>query len=137
MLHDVSVLPVVVAAVLPLAIGALWYSPLLLAKPWMRAHGHTPESLAAMRPRMARIYGLSLVAYLVLTFALAQLLHWTGQESVGGGIHLAAFCWLGFAATLGLTAHLFSEKPPSAYLIDAGFQLVSMMAMGAVIGGWR
>jgi hypothetical protein len=134
---DVSLFPVAVAALLPLVIGALWYSPLLFAKPWMRAHGHTSESLAAMRPRMVRIYGLSLAAYLVVAFALAQLLHWTGQESVAGGIHLAAFCWLGFAATLGLTAHLFSEKPPSAYFIDAGFQLVALIAIGAVIGGWR
>jgi len=39
-----------VAALIAFLIGALWYSPVLFAKAWVRANGFTPEKLAAMAP---------------------------------------------------------------------------------------
>ena len=50
---------------------------------------------------------------------------------------LGALCWAGFAATLGLTANMFSEKPLSTYLIDTGFQLVAIVAMCLLLALWR
>ena len=32
-----------VTALIPLIVGAVWYSPMLFAKPWMAAVGITPE----------------------------------------------------------------------------------------------
>src|SRR5207253_9570578 len=40
-----NVLAVLVAAVLTMVLGAVWYSPVLFAKQWMHAHGYTPEKL--------------------------------------------------------------------------------------------
>jgi len=40
-------------------------------------------------------------------------------------------------ATLGLTAHTFSGKPLSIYLIDAGYQLVYAVVMGFILAAWR
>jgi hypothetical protein len=48
MLPTIHWLPVIGSAVAVFAIGALWYSPILLGKAWVKAHGHTPEKLAAM-----------------------------------------------------------------------------------------
>ncbi len=53
------------------------------------------------------------------------------------GALLGLLVWLGFLATLGLTAHMFSEKPLSTYLIDAGYQLVYAVAMGVILTAWR
>ena len=41
--------PVVVSAVVVFLDRALWYSPILFANPWMRAHGHTERSSARCR----------------------------------------------------------------------------------------
>ncbi len=41
------------------------------------------------------------------------------------------------AATIGLTSYLFSERRFSTYLIDAGYQLVYLVMMGAILGAWR
>ena len=48
MLPHIHWLPVIGSAVAVFAIGALWYSPFLFGKAWVKDHGHTPEKLAAM-----------------------------------------------------------------------------------------
>jgi hypothetical protein len=53
------------------------------------------------------------------------------------GTFLGFLVWIGFLATLGLTAHMVSEKPWSIYLIDAGYQLVYAMVMGTILAAWR
>ena len=132
----INYLAVLVAAVVTFAIGALWYS-LLFGKAWMKAHGYTPEKLEEMKAGMGKAYALSFVCYLVMAFVLAVLIYWTGTATAMGGLHLGALCWLGFAATIGLTANLYSDKPLSTYLIDAAYQLVYLMAMGAILGAWQ
>lgn len=132
-------LAVVVAAVAVFALGALWYSPLLFAKPWVAAHGHTPEKLAAMREGAGKAYGITFVCYLVMAAAFHHLLH--DHLKITGGMHegalMGALIWLGFVATVGLTAQVFSDRKFAAYLIDAGYQLVYLVMMGAILGAWR
>ena len=52
------------------------------------------------------------------------------------GARLGAFIWLGFAATIGLTANSYSNKPRSLFFIDAGYQLAYMTVMGAILAAW-
>lgn len=137
MLQSAHVLPVVVSAVVVFLIGMLWYSPVLFAKAWMKAHGHTEEKLRQMQAQAGRAYAVSFACYLVMAFAMSLLLHRIGVVSVLTGIKLGAVLGLGFAATLGLTANVFSEEPLSAYLIDAAYQVVSLMVMGAILAAWR
>ena len=73
MLAELNYPAVVAAALLPMALGALWYGP-LFGKAWMSAHGHTPERLAEMQQGMGRAYGLSFLCYLVMATVLAYLL---------------------------------------------------------------
>lgn len=134
---SINFLAVLVAAVVTFVIGALWYSPLLFAKPWMKAHGHTPGKLEEMQKSAGRAYLVSFLAYLVMGAVMAKLVSMTNTASAGGGLVLGFLCWLGFAATIGLTANMFSEKPFSAYLIDAGYQLVYLLVMGALLAVWR
>src|SRR5438034_3999501 len=45
---------------------------------------------------------------------------------------LGFLSWLGFAATVGLTANMFSEKPIAAWVLDAGYQLSYLVLMGVL-----
>jgi hypothetical protein len=137
MLPSIRILPVVVSAVVVFLIGALWYSPVLFAKAWMRAHGHTEEKLREMQTRAGRAYAVSFVCYLVMAAAMSILLQRVGVVSVLTGIKLGALLGLGFAAPIGLTGNVFSDKPLSAYLIDAGYQIVYLIVMGAILAAWR
>ena len=131
------ILSVVVAALAAWMIGALWYSPLLFAKAWVRANGYTPEKLAAMQANAGRAYGGSFVAFLVMASILGLLLRHIGADSIADGAGWGFHAWLGFALPIGFTANLYSDKPAAAFLIDAGYQLVYMTVMGAILGGWQ
>jgi hypothetical protein len=137
MLSTIHWLPVIGAAVAVFAIGALWYSPVLFGKAWVKAHGHTPEKIEAMRATMGRAYGVSFVCYVVMAVAMAILIQRMDVIYVRGGVKLGALIGVGFAATVGLTANMFSEKPLATWLIDAGYQIVYLMVMGAILVAWR
>lgn len=133
---DINYLAVIVAAVATFAIGALWYSK-LFAKPWLAAHGYTPETLESMRKGATRAYALSFVAYLVMAAAIAILVGYLGMARPLQGAKLGLLLWAGFVATMGATSLVYSNRRPATYYIDAGYQLVFMVVMGAIIAGWR
>jgi hypothetical protein len=63
---------VVVAALMTFALGGLWYSPLLFARPGCVRRGLTEEQ--TRRAPMARTFGLSALAALVMAFNLAAFI---------------------------------------------------------------
>lgn len=130
--------PVILGAALAAwLIGALWYSPLLFAKAWVKAHGHTPEKLAAMQANAGRAYAGSFVAFVLIAYVLHLFLSRLGAHSLEVGAMWGFHAWLGFALPIGFTANLYSDKPLSTLLIDAGYQLVYLTAMGAILGAWH
>jgi hypothetical protein len=134
---QMNFLAIIVAVLATFALGALWYSPLLFGNMWVRAHGYAGERLERMKKAAPRAYGVSLVAFLVLASVLAFLAGRLGIGSALGGVKLGLAVWVGFAATIGITSWVYSDKPLSTYLIDAGYQLAYLMLMGAIIGAWR
>ena len=131
---QINYLAVGVAALATIFIGAFWYSPLLFGDLWAKAHGYSEEQLREMA---SRAFIVSLFCYLVMAFILAVLVSYTGVSTARQGAFLGLLVWIGFLATLGLTAHMFSGKPLSIYLIDAGYQLVYAMVMGVILAAWR
>jgi uncharacterized protein DUF1761 len=137
MLQWVHGLPVLVSALAVFAIGALWYSPVLFGRQWVAAHGFSEERVRAMRASAGRAYTVSFLCYLVMAVAMSMLVGRIGVTTLEGGVKLGALIGLGFAATIGLTANMFSEKPIAAYWIDAGYQVVYLIVMGAILAVWR
>ncbi len=134
---QVNYLAVLVAALATIFIGALWYSPLLFHKIWVKAHGYSEEKVEQMRKTAGRAFIVSLFCYVVMAFVLAVLFSYAGVSTVLQGAFLGLLVWIGFLATLGLTAHMFSEKRLSTYLIDAGYQLVYCVTMGVILAAWQ
>ena len=133
----INLLAVLVAAVVTFALGALWYSPLLFAKAWVAANGFTPEKVEAMRKGAGKAYSVTFLCWLVMAAALAVLIHRLGVNTAIGGVKVGGLCWAGFAATVGLSGLVFSERRPAAFLIDTGYQLVSLVGMGVILSLWQ
>ena len=134
---DVNWLAILVAAIAAFALGALWYSRSLFGRQWMAAHGYTPEQLASLQSSMGKTYAFSFVTYVIMAMVIALLVGLAGGVSAAQGIVLAVLAWLGFGFTIGLNTNLFSDKPAAAFMIDAGYQLIHVIIMGAIIGAWR
>ncbi len=136
-LYDVNFLAVLVSAVVAFLLGAVWYSPLLFAKQWIAIHADTPAKLKAMQASAKKVYAVSFVCLLVMALAMSLLVAITHMTAVTAGIKLGLLCWLGFAATIGLMANMYSGKPIKAFLLDAGYQLVYFAVMGAILAAWH
>src|SRR3989441_3420630 len=135
---NVNLLAVLVAAVLTIVLGAVWYSPVLFAKQWMHAHGYTPEKVEEMKRRGGvRAYAVSFVCYLVMAYVVGLLVSYTQAAGVVQGVWLGVLARLGFAAALGLTGNMFSDKPIAVWVIDAGYQLAQLLVMSIVLTLWR
>lgn len=133
----INYLAVVVAAVIAFAIGGIWYSPILFAKAWVKAHGHTDEQVKTMQKSAGKAYGIAVLCQLLIALAIAILIGYLHLEHCTQGLKLAALVWGGLAVPLGLMANVFSGKKITVFLIDTGYQLVYLLLMGAIITVWH
>jgi len=134
----VNWLAVIVAAVIQMVLGFLWYGP-LFGKTWMSLMSITPQ---AMSERMAsggmgKTYAWSFVGALVTAAVLGKLVGTFGATSVSDGASVGFWAWLGFVATVTLGSVLYERRPVGLYTLNNGYQLVSLAVMGAVLAVWR
>jgi Protein of unknown function (DUF1761) len=135
----VNLLAVLLAAVASMAVGFLWYSPALFARPWMTLMGYAPDDQAKqdeMRKGAGKLYSMAFVTFLVAAFVLSKIIRISTIHSAVHGLHAALAVWLGFVTTVQFSNNRFNRKPIQLYLIDTGYQLVCYLAMGAILAAW-
>ncbi len=139
MIPDVNDLAILIATMAAFAVGGVWYSPPFFGPAWMRAHGYTADKMVEMRVAKppARSMAITFVSQFVMAVALAYLMRWAGVTGVKPGMMFGLLIWAGFAGTVALIANTFSDKPLKVFIIESGYQLVSITLMAAIIGGWR
>ena len=135
---DVNYLAVLLAAVASMMVGFLYYSPSALGKPWMKEMGLTSESLKKAQKEMGKLYGfsfvLALISAYVLTHVMAFSLNFYQYPPVTTGLTSGFYMWLGFAMPVQATDQIFGKKNWKLLAINTGYQLVSLLSMGLVIG---
>lgn len=124
---------VIAAAAVCFAIGGLWYSPILFARAWMREAGLTEDE--TRRANLAKVFGLSALANLVMAFNLAAFLG--TQASVGFGLAAGLAAGLGWVAMSLGVIYLFEQRSLKLWLINSGYQVVAYTAMGGILGAWK
>lgn len=138
-LSAVNYAAVVVAAAAAFFLGGLWYSPLLFAKPWVRAQGfdfNNAEQMAKLKQGRGPAFAGAIVAALINAFALAILMQRVQPVRVLGGIKTGVFVWFGFVMTVQLTGMLFGHRRKGVFAIDTAYQLACYVVMGAILGAW-
>lgn len=132
-------LAIIFAAVVNVALGSLWYSPVLFAKPWSKAMGMKKEDLEKGRKMGAKMYVWPLIAALVTSHVLAWFLHALMVTTLIGGIQIGFLAWLGFTTTAQvLNSWVFSNgRPKELYFINTAYHLVAFCIMGAILAVWR
>jgi hypothetical protein len=136
-LSQINFLAVGVAALATFFLGALWYEP-FFGKAWRSAHGYSEEKLKEMQARrpMPVFFAALLASYVVAGFAVAALVTRMDITSAGAGAVLGLYIWVVVAA-ISFTAWVSSDKPFLAFQIDAGYQLLYLPLIGAIVGAWR
>ena len=128
-------LAILVAAVVDMIVGMLWYGP-LFGKQWMAMMGFTPESMKSMKmtPKQAMLGGF--VTALVFAYVLAMFADVFGALGVSGALSLAFWVWLGFVATMQAGSFLWEGKPFRLFVFNAVESFVAILAMALVVVLW-
>ena len=133
---DVNYIAVFIAAVSGMVIGAAWYSKFLFGSQWMTLMGFTDEHKSKAQKGMAKSFALGFVAQLVMAYVLAYFVQLAGVASIAGALTLGFWVWIGFVATAMLGIVLWEGKSTKLYVINAGYQLVSILVMATVLAVW-
>jgi Protein of unknown function (DUF1761) len=132
--HELNYVAILVCAVIVWMIGAAWYSPLLFAKPWVaivgRQMGEKPKGV------YRGMIG-SLIGDIFLCFVLAHIIRWSGADSWVDGAHIGLLTWAGFFAATMYPQSIYEGRPIKYFAINAGYWLVSLLMVGAVLAIWH
>jgi len=126
-------LPFVVAVLVKVFVGALWYSPLMFLKPWQRLSAISNEQ---MRGGMAKGMTTWILGAVVMTFVLAHAVYYAGAKTIPLGAAVGFLNWLGFVLVVQLDDWAAAKRPTQLLLINAGGNLVALVIMGAVLAAW-
>jgi hypothetical protein len=160
---EFNYLAVLVAAVVPMVVGFLWYNPKLFGNVWMREAGMTEEKMRSVN--MGVIFGVSFVLAILLSFFTQVLtIHQMGAIGMIGGDPALEGVLPSFQAFMddygntfrtyrhgalhGFMAGIFIVLPIIGIngmferqswkhiLINVGYWTVTLTIMGAIVCGW-
>ena len=128
-----NVWAVLAAGVSSLVLGAVWYSPVLFARVWMRESGTTEEKARAANP--AKTLGLTLVLALIGAAVFAAFL---GPKPAPGFATAVGFTaglsWV--AGSFGIN-YLFEQRSLKLLLINGGYHTLQYTLIGLILGLWH
>ncbi len=131
----INYLAVVVAAVVYMIIGALWYSPILFGKAWMAGIGKTKEQVAAGFSPINYLWAI-LSAFFV-SYGVARIMYWTNAYSIADAIQISLLTGVAFIAASMWVTDRFEARPAGLTLINIMYHLVAIVVAGIIIGVWR
>ena len=135
-MHEVPInyWALVVAALIRIALGAAWYSPIGFIERWRTAVGIDE---ATMKAGMLRAVAFDVVGALVMAFVLVHAVVYAEAATLGQGAAVGFFNWLGFVAVVLFSATMHEHRPIRYFMINAGYNLIALILMGAVLAVWR
>ncbi len=136
-LATVNVLAILVSGIINMALGMLWYSPLMFGNLWIKLMGFTKAQITAGKKKgMGKQMFFAFLATLVWAYVLAQFLKIGGAATVKDALQIGFWIWLGFGVTTSLNSVLWEGRPVKLYLINVVHGLVSILITSAILVSW-
>ena len=130
-------LAVIVGAAIYFALGALWYSPPLFARPWQAAIGWDESR---PQPQTNPVtYVVPALLYLIAAIATGLIAAATGTDTLTEGITLGLVTGLGFALPMTGVEATFDPnkpKPMTWFAITVAYHLIGFLILAVVIAIW-
>jgi len=129
-------LAILVAGVINMVIGAIWYSPMVFGKTWMKEMG-MKEGDAMGGKSMVQSYLITFIGALLMGYALAMAVAWQGGSMSSDGMMVAFWLWLGFAIVIPLNDVIFGKKTWNFWMLNGAYYLVVLLVNGALLATWH
>lgn len=131
----INYIAVLFASIISMIIGSFWYSPLLFGNLWIKLQGFTKKDIGRAKDRgMKKIYFISFISSIVMSYVLAYLISSSGIDGFFDGAILGFIVWLGFVATIMINSVLWENKSFELYLLNILYHLISLIIIGGIIG---
>ena len=132
MLEQINLWAVLAAGASSLVLGAVWYSPVLFARAWMRESGTSEEKARAANP--AKTLGLTFVLAVIGAAVFALFLGPNPAPGFGAATGFSAgLCWV--AGSFGIN-YLFEQRSLKLFLINGGYHTLQYTLIGLILGLW-
>ncbi|ANZ42156.1 hypothetical protein BBK82_45715 [Lentzea guizhouensis] len=136
-LGDLNWLAVLVATLAYYGLGAIWYAESVFGRAWRRSLGWDltpPENTGH------RVYTIPLATCFGATLATAVLGVATGTDNVLEGLLLGLVVGVGIAFPVMFVSGVFDTTKPAPktfVAVGAGFHVIGLSLVGAILGQWR
>lgn len=131
---DVNWWAVVVAAVINMVVGSVWYMPGVFGKTWSKLIGRKLED---MNKDAVPKYGLTALAALLQSYVLVHFVSFAQASTAKDGAITGLWLWVGFVAITAGVNSLFAGRPFKLWQIDSGYFLVVLVINGALLAVWH
>lgn len=132
-MFEVTLIPLIVASIVSVAIAFVWYHEKLFGGAFMRHAGMNAEQAARGKKRMPLSAFVAFLASIVAAYVLNYFgIAWGVYDWVGA-VELGIWVWIGFVAPPMLGMVLWEQKPLRYYFVVAGYWLVAFVAMALTL----
>jgi len=131
--NRINHLAVLAAAIVFFLLGALWYT-VLFGRLWTTLESKAPTPVSSMTTTFIITFILGWVLAYVIAIALADTNH---PNPPRHGVEFGVFMGLGIFGTMLGLEYVNEGRPFLLWLINAGYIVVGMAVMGAIVGAWR
>ncbi len=126
---------VLLAAVASMVVGAVWYAKPVFGTMWGKLVKLDDKK---MGEGAVKGMAIAFIAAVITAYVLAHVAfiseYFFGVSFFQSAVQTAFWLWLGISATTIVTHNAFEQRPRMLTLLAVGFQLVSLLVMGVVIG---
>jgi hypothetical protein len=125
-------------AIVNFFLGWMWYSPLLFAKPWMKALSMTPARMMTKeaKAKMPMLFAGAIISSFAFSFVLQVLVRSLGAQDFMQGAVIGVLAWLGFALTSSLGT-LWEGRSAIVLQINNGLFIFSYAIFGGILAAWH
>jgi len=113
-------------------LGGIWYAPFVFGGLWRRVSGLPGSQESMVNPAGTFVSGF--ILQLIAASLLAGILG--TNAGLVEGVQLGTLLGFGFVFTALAVTNLFERRSLILILINAGYHIVAMGIMGAIIGSW-
>jgi hypothetical protein len=129
-LSGINYLAVLVACIVHIVTGLIWFRPELFGNEWAKLTG---KELTPAKKWL--IPGL--IGHLLMVFVLVILIKLTHATTGLGGLLIGLLAWIGFVVPMESGELVWEKIPFKLFLLRTGNQLIGIVVSGFILGAWQ
>ena len=127
---DINYLAVLVAWIVHIVMGLIWFRPELFGNEWSKLTGKE------LKPAKKWLLP-GLIGHLLMILVLVILIKLANANTGFSGMLIGLLTWIGFVVPMESGELVWEKIPFKLFLLRTGNQLAGMAVSGFILGAWQ